>query len=49
MARTSIKKDSVKSIKYIGKNFNDFRSQLTEFAKNYFPDTYNDFHLHLQV
>ena len=32
-----------RDIKYIGKNFNDFRSQLTEFAKNYFPDTYNDF------
>jgi len=32
-----------RDIKYVGKNFNDFRNQLTEFAKNYFPDTYNDF------
>lgn len=32
-----------RDIKYTGRNFNDFRSQLTEFAKNYFPDTYNDF------
>ena len=30
-------------IKYVNKNFDDFRSQLIEHAKNYFPDTYNDF------
>ena len=30
-------------IKYINKNFDDFRSQLIEHAKNYFPDTFNDF------
>ena len=32
-----------KSIKYLNKNFNDFKSQLAEFAQSYFPDTYNDF------
>ena len=34
---------SNKDIKYIGREFGDFKSQLEEFAKNYFPDTYNDF------
>ena len=32
-----------KDIKYINREFGDFRTQLTEFAKNYFPDSYNDF------
>ena len=32
-----------REIKYINKDFSDFRSQLIEYAKNYFPDTYNDF------
>ena len=32
-----------KSIKYLNKNFNDFKAQLTEFAQSYFPDTFNDF------
>jgi|TARA_B110000908_G_scaffold131682_1_gene155016 hypothetical protein len=32
-----------KSIKYLNKDFSDFKSQLTEFAQSYFPDTYNDF------
>ena len=32
-----------RDIKYINREFNDFRGQLIEFAKNYFPDTYNDF------
>jgi len=32
-----------RDIKYINKEFGDFKTQLTEFAKNYFPDTYNDF------
>ncbi len=30
-------------VKYINKNFDDFRSQLIEYARSYFPDTYNDF------
>lgn len=32
-----------KDIKYINREFGDFKTQLIEFAKNYFPDTYNDF------
>ena len=32
-----------REIQYNVKTFSDFRNQLTEYAKNYFPDTYNDF------
>ena len=32
-----------RDIKYVNKEFSDFRGQLIEHAKNYFPDTYNDF------
>lgn len=32
-----------RDIKYINRDFSKFRDQLVEFAKNYFPDTYNDF------
>jgi hypothetical protein len=32
-----------RDIKYVNKDFSDFRSQLIEYAKNYFPDSYNDF------
>ncbi|MFZ9219903.1 MAG: hypothetical protein ACO22Y_00205 [Sediminibacterium sp.] len=32
-----------RDIRYINRNFDNFRTQLIEFAKNYFPDTYNDF------
>ena len=32
-----------RDIRYINREFGDFRGQLIEFAKNYFPDTYNDF------
>jgi hypothetical protein len=32
-----------RDIKYVNKDFGDFRSQLIEYTKNYFPDTYNDF------
>jgi hypothetical protein len=32
-----------RDIKYINKDFGDFRTQLIEYAKNYFPDSYNDF------
>src|SRR6056300_442064 len=35
----AIKRD----IKYINRDFNDFRTRLTEFARTYFPNTYNDF------
>lgn len=32
-----------RDIKYINRDFGDFKEQLIEFSKNYFPDTYNDF------
>jgi hypothetical protein len=32
-----------KNIKYVNKSFSDFKTSLQEFAKIYFPDTYNDF------
>lgn len=32
-----------RDIKYLNRDFTDYRQQLVEFAKNYFPDTYNDF------
>ena len=32
-----------REIKYINRDFTGFKNQLTEFAKNYFPNTYNDF------
>ena len=32
-----------KNIKYLNKTFSDFKTSLQEFAKIYFPDTYNDF------
>ena len=43
MARTSIQKDTLKSVNYLNKDFSDFKVNLIEFAKQYFPDTYNDF------
>ena len=43
MARTSTKKNMVKSVNYLNKDFSDFRDNLIEFAKVYFPNTYNDF------
>jgi hypothetical protein len=32
-----------RDISYLNKEFNDFRQQLIEFSKVYFPTTYNDF------
>jgi hypothetical protein len=32
-----------KDIRYLNKDFSQFRANLIEFAKNYFPNTYNDF------
>jgi hypothetical protein len=32
-----------RDIKYVNKTFSDFRQQLIDYAKNYFPDSYNDF------
>ena len=43
MARTTVKKNVVKQVNYLNKDFSDFRDNLIEFAKVYFPNTYNDF------
>ena len=43
MARTSVKKNIIKPVNYLNKDFNDFRDNLIEFAKVYFPKTHNDF------
>jgi hypothetical protein len=43
MARTSTKKNVVKQVNYLNKDFSSFRDNLIEFAKVYFPNTYNDF------
>ena len=32
-----------RDIKYVNKDFTNYRDQLIEFSKSYFPDTYNDF------
>ena len=32
-----------REIQYSNKTFVDFRQQLVDYTKNYFPDTYNDF------
>ncbi len=40
----STKKENVqKEVKYLAKNFGDFRQNLIDFAKIYFPNEYNDF------
>jgi hypothetical protein len=36
-------KNRGKEIKYLNKDFTSYRGNLIEFAKNYFPKTYNDF------
>ena len=43
MGRTSTKKNVVKHVNYLNKDFSDFRDSLIEYAKVYFPNTYNDF------
>ena len=43
MARTSVKKNAVKQVNYLNKDFSDFRDNLIDFAKTYFPNTHNDF------
>jgi hypothetical protein len=35
--------ETKKDISYLGKDFNQFRANLIEFTKRYFPDTYTDF------
>jgi hypothetical protein len=33
----------IRDIKYVSREFSDYKQELVEFAKNYFPDSYNDF------
>ena len=35
--------DLKRDIRYINKDFNQFRNSLIQYSKTYFPDTYNDF------
>ena len=37
------KKTVSKEVSYLGRDFTDIRNNLIEFAKNYFPNQYNDF------
>ena len=39
----NIDKKQTKDIKYLNKDFGRFRSDLVNYAKSYFPETYNDF------
>lgn len=34
---------AIKNIKYINKDFSEFKANLVDYAKTYFPTTYNDF------
>ena len=36
-------KEKEKDINYVGRDFDGFKSNLIEYAKNYFPNSYNDF------
>jgi hypothetical protein len=40
---TSDKKNKGRDIKYLNKDFGQFRENLIEYAKTYFPTTYSDF------
>ena len=40
---TTQPRPNVKQINYISKTFTDFRQNLIEFSKAYYPDTYSDF------
>ena len=37
------KKSISKEVRYLGRDFTSIRQNLIEFAKSYFPNTYNDF------
>ena len=43
MPYTAPKNNSVKEVKYLNKDFSSLKSNLIEFAKVYFPNSYNDF------
>ena len=35
--------NNIKDVSYLGKDYNQFKQNLIEFSKQYFPDTYTDF------
>ena len=39
----NIDKKQIRDIKYLNKDFGNFRTDLINYAKSYFPETYNDF------
>ena len=39
----NIDKKQIRDIKYLNKDFGSFRNDLINYAKSYFPETYNDF------
>ena len=39
----TLKKVDKKEVKYLGRDFPSIRQNLLEFAKAYFPNSYNDF------
>jgi len=44
MAYINVDNNNTKrDIKYLNRDFNNFRSELINFSKRYFPDTFNDF------
>jgi len=43
MPYTAPKNNSIKEVKYLNKDFSSLKSNLIEFAKVYFPNSYNDF------
>ena len=41
--QTTKKSNSGRDIKYLNKDFSQFRDNLIDYAKTYFPQTYSDF------
>ena len=43
MGYSKVNNKNKKDITYLNKNYNDFKQNLIDFAKNYFPNVVNDF------
>ncbi len=43
MNKVSISDKIKREVKYTNRDFGDLRNSLINYAKNYFPNTYNDF------
>ena len=39
----NVPKTSKKEVRYLNKDFSSFKANLIEFAKIYYPNTFNDF------